>query len=90
MLALFLPDQLSGWVDGWGDYLKKMIGEQLIISMEGVQGSRAETGQAFGLTHFFTLSHYGLELFKLKQNKHQTMLPGFVAGGDLGQLAPSL
>ena len=53
-------------------------------------GGRAETGQALSSTHFFTLSHYGLELFELKQNKHQTMLPGIVEGGDLASLALSL
>ena len=52
--------------------------------------SRAETGQALSLTHFFTLSHYGLALSSLSKTNTKPCLPGLVEGGDLASLALSL
>ena len=52
--------------------------------------SRAETGQALGLTHFFPLSHYGLELSSISKTNTKPCLSGLVEGGDLASLALSL
>ena len=52
--------------------------------------SRAETGQALSLTHFFTLSHYGLALSSLSKTNTKPCLSGLVEGGDMASLALSL
>ena len=56
----------------------------------GLGSSRAETGQAFSLTHFFPLSHYGLELSSISKTNTKPCLSGLVEGGDLASLALSL